>query len=83
MMLFPGITRVYLKREDAIAYLTEPTSTGGDGEKKLMVLFEIKIDTSHPGLSPMNVQKFLGENPLDDEHFNTQAKCKNMADGLM
>ena len=73
-MLFPGITRVYLSRESAVKYLLEPTSTGSN---YVMVLFEVTIDTSHPNLTPMNLKKFLEEEPLDE------SKAKNVADGLM
>lgn len=41
VMVFPGITRVFISKESAMEYLNEPLATS---EKLIKLLFKIQVD---------------------------------------
>jgi len=41
VMVFPGITKLFIEKESAMAYLNEPLNTT---EKLLKLLFKVQVD---------------------------------------
>lgn len=70
-MVFPGITKLFVRKELAMEYLNEPLE---NTEKLLKVLFKVTVDVQGD-VKPMDAKKFLGDDPA--------AQGKYMADALI
>lgn len=56
IMVFPGITQVFISEESACKYLEEPMPTS---EKLFKVLFKVAVDVQGD-IQPFDIRKFLG-----------------------
>ena len=70
VMVFPGVTKAFIEKENAMAYLNEPLNSS---DKLMKVLFKIAVDVQGD-VRPMDVKKFLGDDPA--------AQGKHMSDAL-
>jgi hypothetical protein len=71
VMVFPGVTKAFIDVATAKEYLSDPLDAGA--EKLMKVLFKIAVDLQGD-LRPMDVKKFLGDDPA--------AQGKLMSDAL-
>jgi hypothetical protein len=55
VMVFPGITRVFITKEGAMEYLSEPLATS---EKLIKILFKVQVDVQG-NVKPMDSKKFF------------------------
>ena len=70
VMVFPGVTKAFIEKDSAMAYLNEPLNST---EKLIKVLFKIAVDLQGD-VRPMDVKKFLGD--------DAAAQGKHMSDAL-
>ena len=71
VMVFPGITRIFISKEGAMEYLNEPLATS---EKLIKVLFKIQVDVQG-NVKPMDAKKFFDG--------DAEYEGKKMGDGAM
>jgi len=75
IMVFPGITKGFIEKSTAIEYLAETDAAADAGSEVAMkVLFKVAVDLQG-NLRPMDVKKFLGDDPA--------ATGKGMSDALL
>jgi hypothetical protein len=75
IMVFPGITKAFIEKSSAIEYLSETGAAADAGSEVAMkVLFKVAVDLQGD-LRPMDVKKFLGDDPA--------AAGKGMSDALL